>query len=34
VRLFPGVAQKYPVASVMEYMRNVAERHQVMPVGA
>jgi len=34
VRLFPGVTRKYPVASVMEYMRNVAERHQVMPLGA
>ncbi|MBZ5618263.1 MAG: hypothetical protein LAQ69_05925 [Acidobacteriia bacterium] len=34
VRLFPAVAKKYPVASVMEYMRNVADRHQVMPVGA
>ena len=34
VRLFPAVTRKYPVASVMEYMRSVADRHQVMPLGA
>src|ERR1017187_8750773 len=31
---FPGVAKHYPVQSVMDYMRNVADRHPVLPMGA